>query len=489
MSINNTRQAAWVALGNFFTFSFGIVSAMILSRYFNKTEYGTYKQVFYIYNILLGMFTLGLPNAYSYFLARSPLNQAKNLIWKMTRLFMVLGLIMSIVLFVGASVIANIMRNPELKDMLMIFAPVPFLILPTIGLQNILVTFNSSRIIPFYVIITALTQLICVIGPVLIWNLGCQGALIGFNLSSLIAFCLAIYLNTYPIRNEGNEESKDTYKEIFKFAFPLFIATVWGTLINSTDQFYISRFFGTEVFADFSNGATDLPFVGMIVGATSAVLTPLFTREVKAGSNYTQIILPVWNSAFIKSAMLIYPITIFCIFDAETIMSVMYGDTYADSGAYFRIKLFTYFAKIISFYSLIIALGATKFYQKIFMYIFLSLVVIEYLVIYFFKNPLLIPATHVFFTIVSCFVFIKYIAYRFNVAILSLIPLKRLTSVVIISIISSLFFLLIEHFVISGLNNMLKLIIDLMVFAASYFAICSISKINYKEIILPLLKG
>ena len=88
MSTNNTKQAFWVALGNFFTFSFGIVSAMVLSRYFDKTEYGTYKQVFYIYNILLGMFTLGLPNAYSYFLARSPLDQAKNLIWKMTRLFM-----------------------------------------------------------------------------------------------------------------------------------------------------------------------------------------------------------------------------------------------------------------------------------------------------------------------------------------------------------------------------------------------------------------
>ena len=188
MSTNNTKQAFWVALGNFFTFSFGIVSAMVLSRYFDKTEYGTYKQVFYIYNILLGMFTLGLPNAYSYFLARSPLDQAKNLIWKMTRLFMILGLCMSLILIIGAGFISDMMKNPDLKEMLIVFSPVPFLLLPTLGLQNILVTFRQSNIIPFYVIITSVAQFACVVLPVIIWHLGCKEALIGFNIGALIAF-------------------------------------------------------------------------------------------------------------------------------------------------------------------------------------------------------------------------------------------------------------------------------------------------------------
>ena len=88
---NNTKQAAWVALGSMFSFAFGIVSSMILSRYFDKVEYGTYKQVLYVYNSLLAIFTLGLPKAYSYFLPRSPLNEAKSLIKKITNLFFILG--------------------------------------------------------------------------------------------------------------------------------------------------------------------------------------------------------------------------------------------------------------------------------------------------------------------------------------------------------------------------------------------------------------
>lgn len=64
---SNTKQAAWIAIGSFFSFIVGIVSPMILSRYFGKGDYGTYKQVMYVYNTLLTIFTLGLPKAYAYF--------------------------------------------------------------------------------------------------------------------------------------------------------------------------------------------------------------------------------------------------------------------------------------------------------------------------------------------------------------------------------------------------------------------------------------
>ena len=76
---NNTEQAAWVGLGSLCSFGFALVSSAILSRYFNKADYGTYKQVMYVYTTLLTVFTLGLPRAFSYFLPRVELCQAKEL--------------------------------------------------------------------------------------------------------------------------------------------------------------------------------------------------------------------------------------------------------------------------------------------------------------------------------------------------------------------------------------------------------------------------
>lgn len=52
---NNTQQALWLALSSFSTLALGFVSAAILSRYFDKTEYGTYKQILYVYGTLQTM--------------------------------------------------------------------------------------------------------------------------------------------------------------------------------------------------------------------------------------------------------------------------------------------------------------------------------------------------------------------------------------------------------------------------------------------------
>ena len=80
---SNTVQTFWVSLGSLFSFGLVIISSMIFSRYFLKEDYGTYKQVMYVYNTLLTVFTLGLPRAYSYFLPRVKEAQAKDLIKKL----------------------------------------------------------------------------------------------------------------------------------------------------------------------------------------------------------------------------------------------------------------------------------------------------------------------------------------------------------------------------------------------------------------------
>ena len=93
---NNSRQAAWVALGSLFSFLVGIVSPMILSRYFDKADYGTYKQVMYVYNTLLAVFTLGLPKAYSYFLPKFESKYSRDIVNKITNIFWILGAVFSL---------------------------------------------------------------------------------------------------------------------------------------------------------------------------------------------------------------------------------------------------------------------------------------------------------------------------------------------------------------------------------------------------------
>jgi Polysaccharide biosynthesis protein. len=252
---------------------------MILSRYFDKSDYGTYKQVLYVYNTLLTVFTLGLPKAFSFFLPRVPLSQTKSLIRKITNLFFLLGGLFSLLLFVFSGQIASVLKNPDLSDALKIFAIVPFLMMPTMGLEGILATFQKTRFMALYTLVTRIIMLLCVALPVMIWGLGYREALMGFVFGSLLSFLLALYLKYYPVKGSGNDHCEISYKEIFRFSLPLLYASIWGILINSSDQFFISRFFGSRVFADFSNGSMELPFVGMITGACAAVLSSCFLSD------------------------------------------------------------------------------------------------------------------------------------------------------------------------------------------------------------------
>ena len=150
-------------------------------------------------------------------------------------------------------------------------------------------------------------------------------AIIGFDIASLITFFLALYLKSWPVKDVEHQKSSLTYKEIFKFALPLLYASLWGVIISSATQLFISRYFGNETFAEFSNGFMELPLVGMILGSISAVLLPVFSGMDK-GNGMSNETLVVWNSALLKSAKLIFPMLIFSVFFAEPIMTCMYGD-------------------------------------------------------------------------------------------------------------------------------------------------------------------
>ena len=128
-SSSNSKQAMWVAVGQFCAYAIGFITPMILSRYFNKEDYGTYKQVIYVYNTLLTVFTLGLPRAYAYFIPRGNLGQSKDIIKKISNIFILLGLFFATLLFFGADLIAGFLKNPNLAEAIKWFAPTPLFLL------------------------------------------------------------------------------------------------------------------------------------------------------------------------------------------------------------------------------------------------------------------------------------------------------------------------------------------------------------------------
>lgn len=480
---SRTVQTFWISIGGFFSYGFGIISSMILSRYFNKPDYGTYKQVLYVYNTLLMVFTLGLPSSFSYFLPRIDKTQAKDLIKKITNIFFILGSIFSILLFSFSSQIAVILKNPDLGLAIRIFSPVPFLMLPTMGLEGILASFNRGKYVALYTVSTRLFMLLCVALPVVIFNGGYISAIIGFLVSSFISFLLALYLKYLPTREYHSEKCTISSKEIFKYSLPLLYASVWGIIINSSDQFFISRYFGKDVFAEFSNGFIELPFVGMITSACGTVLFPLFSKIDGAKLDPCSTIFPVWKSVFEKTAKLIYPLLAFFWFFAIEIMAVLYGAKYSTSGNYFRLKLIVNCFTLIQFSPVILAIGKTRIYANIHMFSALLLVPFEFIFAEFTSNVYAICVVSVVCQIGRIFAMLAVISRYFNVRIVDLFPLRLICKIFIPSIIF-LFFLHKIQFQFSLLLNLLLYFCCYMIF---YYILSKIEHIRYTDIFRPLL--
>ncbi len=486
-STNNTKQAVWVGIGSLCSFGFTIVSSMILSRYFDKAEYGTYKQVMYVYNTLLTIFTLGLPKAFSYFLPRVEDTQAKGLIRKVTNLFFLLGGLLSVTLYLFSPQIASFLKNPELKSALRIFAIVPFLLLPTMGLEGILATYKKTMFLAIYNILNNTFKLVCVAIPVVLWDLRYKEALIGFVIASALTFLTALYLKYYPVRKLPLQKCTVSYREIFKFSLPLLTASLWGIVIHSADQFFISRFFGRETFAEFSNGSFELPIIGMIITACATVLSPIFSRLNHEKVDPKEEIYPLWISVTEKSAKLIYPLLIYSCFFADSIMVALYGAKYETSSIYFQIKLSIDFLRIVSFAPLMINTGRVKAYSRTLMANAIVVPILEFVAINVIPSPYAVSVVSAVCRLAQILICLVIVARYFQVRIEKLFPWRTIGLILV----PSALFLWAEHWVfrqITWSNQFLVIFLSFGIYALFFGIYAQVVGLNYYSLISPIVK-
>lgn len=485
ISNSNTYQAMWVGMGSLSSFAFTIISAAVLSRFLSKTEYGTYKQVMYVYNTLLVVFTLGLPKAYAYFLPRYDIKYGNSIVNKLNHIFFLIGFTFTILLYLGSPLIADILHNPKLASSLKLFAIAPTFILPTMGIEGIMSTYKQNYINAIYTLITRLFMLLCVVIPIVIYKADCDTAIIGFSVSSLITCIIGLYLKKTPYKKVISEKVNLSYKDIFRFSVPLMLASLGGIAIKSADQFFVSRYFGTEVFADFANGSIDLPFVGMILGAAATVLLPEFSRKLANGDSSYNSIVDLWRRTAVKSALILFPLIIYCCFFAENIMVFLYGEQYYASAIYFIIMLIVNLFTIAPYYPIIIAFGATNYYAKVHLWMAILVWVLEYLTVILFDIAIAIAVVSALLSIAKVVIMTKFIANRLHVRAFRIFPLKDLSVIIITNILCGAFVFFIYRYIIID-NLPLRLVTSFCLYCIITLLSGKVVNINYISSIQPL---
>lgn len=480
---SNSRQAMWVAIGQFCAYAIGIVSPMILSRYFDKGDYGTYKQVMYVYNTLITVFAFGLPRSYSYFIPRVSIGESKDVVRKITRLFVILGVFFSLLLYFGSSIIALILKNPDLDLALKYFSPTPLFLLPVMGLDCIMASYKRTQFIAIYSVITKIFTILCIVVPVILFKCNYLSAIIGFDIASFISFLLALYFRNIPTKGIELEKTSVTIKEILAFTAPLIIASVWIMIFQSANQFFVSRYYGNEVFADFSNGFIEFPVIPMVVNSVATVLLPLFSGMVVNDKDNLKI---AWINALEKSIKITYPIAVFSIIFAALIMTCFYGSQYESSGIYFIVKNFEGFFMIIPFYPIILALGKTNQYSNIHLVMALAIVPLEFIIVKFGLPAIMIGVVFEICVFAKVALQFRVVSRTINMTFKDLIPMKSMVRIITVSIASSILPLFVYHYC-HWLNKYFLLSLTIILFIICYYLLCWVFHVTYKDVLVGFL--
>jgi len=333
-------------------------------------------------------------------------------------------------------------------------------------------------------------MLACVAGPVVLLNGDINDAVLGFVLSSFISFVLALYLKYYPVKKFESKLSNLSYRDIFEYAVPLLMAGFWGVLIRASDHFFVSRYFGTEVFAEFANGSLELPFVSMVVSAASVVLSPIYSRKAFDNSEESRAeMIRLWHSVFKKTIMMTYPMVAFFYCFSDVIMILMYGDKYASSGEFFQAKLLVNFFTLIAYGPLILAIGGNRYYNLAHMINALTLIILQAMSVYIIDSAIAIVYVSVFCQIALILSMIVFVCNYFKIGLLEIFPWKMIANILLPSfiILYSLRYFYLSFLEISSLIYVLisSGFMYLFIFGAwSYFA-----GIDYNSMIFRSLKG
>lgn len=473
---SNTVQALWVGLGYLGTFLVALGSAMVLSRYLSKDEYGTYRQIIYIYTLLQGVFAAGLPSAYSYFLPKLDLSQGKQLSRLLLFFFVILGALLSIVFYWGAPLLSSALDNPTLTDKLRLFSPIPFFLIPTLGIEGLFTAVRKTEQLLAYNITTKFFMFFCLISPVLFWESSIDKIIYGWIVSAVFSFVMALVFKNRPFKSVKSSRLPFKVSAIFKYTIPIMLTSYITVLQKSADQFFISRYYGESAFAEYSNGFFEIPFVGMIVGAVSAVMIPIFSG---AGNDPMKLQNAVtsWRNALEKCIYLIYPLLCACFVFATEVIVLIYGEKYESSVLYFKLALFLNFFNIVLINPIIIALGKTKFYLSYNIICAILIWLTKYLTVLLTDSPYAVAVVSVANSILLIIIPYIYINKLLNISLISKHQIMSIVKIVSISLACAL----VSWWFVNILNITQHILIDIsfkcLVFIVLYIGVAAPTKL------------
>ncbi len=469
---NILKKAGLVSLSRIVNIVGLLIITIILARYFSKSEFASYDQLWLIFNTITPIISFAFTSSIYFFGAR---DNAGEYITNIFLTLLIAGTILTLSLFLLKTEIASLFNNALFKKNFPYFAPFLLFSIPSLILDAILVLksefkklFLLSSITIFFYLFTVILCVFMKKDTAFIFT--------GLSMVSFARFIYTIFmLKNFNETNSRFKFSISTLSDIIAYTVPLMFGHISASLSRQVDKYIIASNFNTELYATYTIGAKELPIVPVITSSFVSVILPEISKLHKDGKSSE--IAKLLNDVIKSTSIFIIPTFTYLMFFSKEFVLLLFSDKYIDSVPIFRVYLFFLLTRILVFSPVLSSLGK----QKVYMFVsFFDLALNFSLGLIFVKlfkllGPAIAVVTSTYFEAILMLFFISRALNR--VSLSQILPFKFIFKIFIFSLVSGL----ISFFVgILFRNLILKFALSAILFAGIYFLSLRLLGLRFK---------
>ncbi len=352
-----TSRVALVAVGRLAVPAAALVTNMILARVLTRENLGRLQEVFVHFQIVLNVAAVSIQTTLYNFLPRVPVPQRRCFLRENTLAVLAVTAVLTAAVYFCSYPIAWWVGD---------VAAVP---LVKAGAFALFVSILATVADPLFIVHERgdLSAAATVLGAAV--QVGCVALLVRGE-DRLIYFFWAIaagqtlrlmWAIAFAHRRlpSGIEApSRHIFVQELAFLWPVALTATIDTVSSNLDRVLVARLFDPRTMAAYVLGAVELPFIGVLMGAVTAVLLPNLAEKL-AGGEIAEVH-ETWKRAVRKGAAILFGLFWLFLWIAEEFMTLLFSHRYAESATYFRIYLLLLPLRAIAFMPILYALGRAR---------------------------------------------------------------------------------------------------------------------------------
>lgn len=418
------------------TLVINFLASIVIARNLTIRDYADYSQSFLVFDLFLPILTLGIPSVVLYILPRVKENEYRSVVLEIMLSLIFIGFGFSLfLLFGGNLILSKILNNNAIATHLLTLALLPIFTYP-VFIDKILIHQNKLNL---NIKISSIFSIILGLGLIYFAVINKDSSLlIKYRLLiSGVSLPIYIYISFKVLPFSKISISWKRIGNIFKIGVPLGLATMFGTLTRQIGNLIVSSQSTPENYAIYNIGAREIPFIGVVTGSVALIVMDQLSRYLSEGKKTEA--LKLFHISITTSFAILFPLLAILMINAESFIILVYGKKYINSIPVFMIYLLYLPIRSIYFGSVFISAGKTKEILIRSFFSFLGTIVSVYYFTQYYGNTGaafgLVLISYVWATPYNLWGVKKI----FDVTKISeLLPLRRLASIIIITIIAIL---------------------------------------------------